>query len=96
MTARVGSSGAPLAEGAVALLGSDLEQTTLLYPAGSLDDDSAVLDWKMRLNDVNAASAANPAGYMPMMLFFLGAGVLGFAFAFLLWRRVPGSIRQAE
>jgi len=48
------------------------------------------------LNDVNAASATNPAGYTPMMLFFLGAGVLGFAFAFLLWRRVPGSIRQAE
>jgi MFS family permease len=48
------------------------------------------------LNDTNGASAANPAGYTPMMLFFLTAGVLGFVFALLLWRSVPGSVRQVE
>jgi len=37
------------------------------------------------LNDGAGASAANPAGYQPMMLFFGGASALGFAFALLLW-----------
>ncbi len=39
-----------------------------------------------RLNDVFGASAANPAGYAPMMLFFIGCGLAGTVFAFLLWR----------
>jgi MFS family permease len=37
------------------------------------------------LNDTAGASAQNPAGYQPMMLFFLAASSLGFAFALLLW-----------
>jgi MFS family permease len=38
-----------------------------------------------QLNDHYGASAANPAGYGPMMLFFVGCGVVGAAFALLLW-----------
>ena len=38
------------------------------------------------LNDHYAASAQNPAGYQPMMLFFFILGALGFIFAMLLWR----------
>jgi MFS family permease len=37
------------------------------------------------LNDTSGASAQNPAGYQPMMLFFGAASALGFAFALLLW-----------
>jgi len=37
------------------------------------------------LNDTAGASAHNPAGYQPMMLFFGAASALGFAFALLLW-----------
>jgi MFS family permease len=37
------------------------------------------------LNDTAGASAQNPAGYQPMMLFFGAASALGFAFALLLW-----------
>jgi MFS family permease len=37
------------------------------------------------LNDWTAASAQNPAGYQPMMLFFGAASTLGFGFALLLW-----------
>jgi len=43
------------------------------------------------LNDVYGASAANPAGYKPMMTFFTGASALGFVFAVLLWRHRPGA-----
>ncbi len=39
------------------------------------------------LNDVYGASAVNPAGYKPMMTFFITSSALGFAFAVLLWRR---------
>jgi MFS family permease len=39
-----------------------------------------------QLNDRFGASAANPAGYRPMMLFFLACGAVGFAFAAMLWR----------
>jgi MFS family permease len=39
------------------------------------------------LNDRAAASAANPAGYEPMMLFFTLLSALGFVFALLLWFR---------
>lgn len=38
-----------------------------------------------RLNDGAHASAYNPAGYQPMMLFFTVASALGFGFALLLW-----------
>ena len=38
------------------------------------------------LNDSYGASALNPAGYQPMMLFFFVAGALGFVFAVMLWR----------
>ena len=37
------------------------------------------------LNDQAHASAANPAGYQPMMLFFGITSTLGFGFAVLLW-----------
>ena len=37
------------------------------------------------LNDSAGASAANPAGYDPMMWFFGTASTLGFGFALLLW-----------
>jgi MFS family permease len=37
------------------------------------------------LNDRAGASAQNPAGYEPMMLFFGTASTLGFGFAILLW-----------
>jgi MFS family permease len=37
------------------------------------------------LNDSAGASAANPAGYQPMMLLFGAASTLGFVFALLLW-----------
>ena len=37
------------------------------------------------LNDTAGASAQNPSGYQPMMLFFGAASALGFAFALLLW-----------
>jgi MFS family permease len=37
------------------------------------------------LNDGAHASAQNPAGYLPMMLFFTAASALGFGFALLLW-----------
>jgi len=40
------------------------------------------------LNDRFAASAANPAGYQPMMLFFCLASFAGAVFAGLLWRSV--------
>jgi MFS family permease len=38
------------------------------------------------LNDRAGASAHNPAGYLPMMHFFIGASALGFLFSLLLWR----------
>ena len=37
------------------------------------------------LNDSAGASALNPAGYQPMMIFFGILSTLGFAFALLLW-----------
>jgi nitrate/nitrite transporter NarK len=47
------------------------------------------------LNDWNAASAQNPAGYQPMMLFFGATSALGFGFALLLWC-TAGRRRQGE
>jgi MFS family permease len=37
------------------------------------------------LNDRAVASAQNPAGYQPMMLFFGAVSALGFGFALILW-----------
>jgi len=37
------------------------------------------------LNDGAGASATNPAGYQPMMIFFGVTSALGFAFSLLLW-----------
>ena len=39
------------------------------------------------LNDSYGASALNPAGYQPMMLYFFISSALGFVFALMLWRR---------
>ena len=44
------------------------------------------------LNDANGAGAANPDGYGPMMLFFLGCSSLGFFATLVLWRLVPGRV----
>jgi MFS family permease len=48
-----------------------------------------------RLNDAAAASAVNPAGYQPMMLFFGVAGTLGFLFALMLWHRAGRRSHEA-
>jgi len=47
-----------------------------------------------RLNDHFGASAANPAGYEPMMTFFFVAATLGFLCALLLWRTVGRRAQQ--
>ena len=47
------------------------------------------------LNDTAGASAQNPAGYQPMMLFFGAASALGFAFALLLWITAGGRHQEA-
>lgn len=38
------------------------------------------------LNDTAGASSLNPAGYLPMMEFFIASSTIGFAFAMVLWR----------
>jgi MFS family permease len=48
-----------------------------------------------RLNDLSAASAQNPAGYRPMMLFFGAVSTLAFGFALLLWFASGGRHREA-
>lgn len=57
------------------------------------------------LNDINGASADNPAGYTPMLTFFLVLASFAFVFALALWRRelgphthgleLPDRVRQA-
>jgi MFS family permease len=47
-----------------------------------------------RLNDLTAASAQNPAGYQPMMVFFGAVSTLGFGFALLLWFTAGGRQRE--
>jgi len=42
------------------------------------------------LNDANGASAANPQGYVPMLWTFALLSLMGFVFAWLLWRRETG------
>ena len=52
------------------------------------------------LNDWSAASAQNPGGYQPMMLFFGATSTLGFGFALLLWftagRRQHEAVAQMQ
>ena len=51
----------------------------------------AGMNWLIgRTNDVNAASAANPDGYIPMLWIFSVLGVFGLLFAVLLRREEPG------
>jgi MFS family permease len=51
-------------------------------------------------NDSYGASALNPAGYQPMMLYFFISGALGFGFAMMLWltsgRRHHEAITHAQ
>lgn len=49
---------------------------------GGIAGANLIAGW---LNDKAGASALNPAGYDPMMLFFGIASALGFGFALLLW-----------
>ena len=42
------------------------------------------------LNDANGAGAANPRGYVPMLWTFALLSLMGFVFAWLLWRRETG------
>jgi MFS family permease len=42
------------------------------------------------LNDINGAGADNPAGYTPMLTFFLILASFAFVFALALWRRELG------
>jgi MFS family permease len=53
-----------------------------LCTAAGIGGANLVAGW---LNDGAHASARNPAGYQPMMLFFIAASALGFGFALLLW-----------
>jgi hypothetical protein len=52
------------------------------YVYDSMAGANLVAGW---LNDSYSASALNPAGYQPMMLFFFTSGALGFGFAMMLW-----------
>lgn len=47
------------------------------------------------LNDTAGASAQNPAGYQPMMMFFGTTSALGFGFALLLWLTAGRSRHEA-
>ena len=47
------------------------------------------------LNDSSGASALNPAGYQPMMIFFGVTSALGFVFALLLWFTAGRSRHEA-
>jgi MFS family permease len=42
------------------------------------------------LNDRAGAGEANPAGYGPMMVFFIAMSSIGFVFAVLLWMKTRG------
>jgi len=42
------------------------------------------------LNDLNGAGADNPAGYGPMIIFFIAISLGGLVFAIMLWRRETG------
>ena len=49
-----------------------------------------------QLNDAAGASATNPAGYQPMMLFFGLAGTLGWMFALMLWHQAGRREHEAR
>lgn len=74
----------PLASRLVAAerLGTALGLMFVVQNAG-IAGANLVAGW---LNDRAGASAANPAGYVPMMWFFGLASTAGFVFALLLWR----------
>jgi MFS family permease len=86
---RFGSARMTMWTGAVCLAGALLTALSpgftgmvagrLLFGIGGAN---LVAGW---LNDFYGASALNPAGYQPMMLYFLISGALGFAFAMMLW-----------
>jgi hypothetical protein len=42
------------------------------------------------LNDLNNAGADNPAGYGPMVVFFISLSMGGLIFSIALWRRETG------
>ena len=48
------------------------------------------------LNDRAGATDRNPAGYQPMMLFFLGLSAVGVACALLLWRTAGRRDQEAH
>lgn len=50
-----------------------------------------LLDWGVgRVNEANSATAAHPAGYLPMLWVFGSLGVVGLVFSFLLWKTEQG------
>lgn len=65
-----------------AYLGTALGLMWVVQNAG-MAGANLVAGW---LNDAYGASAANPAGYQPMMMYFFLSSALGFVFALLLWR----------
>jgi hypothetical protein len=58
------------------------------------------------LNDFNQAGADNPAGYLPMIIFFAVISVGALIFSIALWRRelgphshgleLPGALRPSD
>ncbi|MEE9234638.1 MAG: MFS transporter [Candidatus Acidoferrales bacterium] len=67
-------------------LGSAYALMFLLQQAGV-----AAMVWLAgRANDYAGASAANPAGYLPMMWMLTLVGAVALVFAFLLWRNETG------
>jgi MFS family permease len=64
-----------------ARLGTAIGLMSVVQNAG-IAGANLVAGW---LNDLTVASAHNPAGYRPMMLFFGAVSTLGFGFALLLW-----------
>jgi MFS family permease len=47
------------------------------------------------LNDSAGASSTNPAGYLPMMEFFITSSAIGFVFAVVLWRTAGRRAQEA-
>ena len=67
-------------------LGTALGLMTMVQNCGM-----AGLNWLLgRANDSAGASAANPAGYLPMLKILTALGFIGFALAFLLRQRETG------
>ena len=67
-------------------LGTALGLMTMVQNIGM-----ASLNWGLgRANDIAGASAANPAGYLPMLKILTTLGFIGFGLAFLLRQRETG------